>query len=88
MEIATFVELISTLGFPIALVVAMGWFIWKIYKKSEQREDALRSQIIESQKVNAQAIQTITLYAERLGVIEEDIKEIKSDVASIGHKIN
>ena len=83
MEIATIVELISTLGFPIALVIAMGWFIWTIYKKSEQREDALRSQIIESQKVNAEAIHTITLYAERLTVIENDIKDVKQDVSTL-----
>ena len=83
MEIATIVELISTLGFPIALVIAMSWFIWTIYKKSEQREDALRSQIIESQKVNAEAIHTITLYAERLTIIEEDIKDVKHDVNTL-----
>lgn len=80
MEINAFVELISTVGLPIALVIAMGAFIWKIYKRSEKREDDLRAEIIENQKVNAQAIQTITLYAERLGVIETDVKEIKHDV--------
>lgn len=83
MELSTMVELISTLGLPIALVIAMGWFIWTIYKKSEQREDALRSQIIESQKVNAEAIHTITLYAERLTVIENDIKDVKQDVNTL-----
>lgn len=86
MDVATIVDLISSLGFPIALVIAMGWFIWTIYKKSEQREDALRSQIIESQKVNAEAIHTITLYAERLGVIEEDIKDVKHDVNTLLNK--
>lgn len=86
MDIHTLLEAIGTLGFPIAIVIAMGWFIFRIYKKSEQREDALRAQIIESQKVNAQAIQTITLYAERLGVIEEDIKEVKQDVNLLLHK--
>lgn len=87
MEImGTFVELITTLGFPIALVIVLCWFIWKIYKKSEQREDALRAQIVESQKVNAEAIHTITLYAERLGVIEEDIKEVKSDIGLLLRK--
>lgn len=86
MEYAWFTELISTVGFPIALVIAMGWFIWKIYKKSEQREDALRSQIVESQRVNAEAIKTITLYAERLGNIENDIKDVKQDVNTLLHK--
>ena len=83
MELATVVELISTVGFPIAVCIALGLFIWKIYKKSEQREDALRSQIIESQKINAEAIHTITLYAERLTVIEEDIKDVKHDVSTL-----
>lgn len=77
---SNFVELIGTLGFPIALVVVLCWFILKIYKKSESREDALRSQIAESQRVNAEAIHTITLYAERLNVIENDLKDVKTDV--------
>ena len=77
---SNFVELIGTLGFPIALVVVLCWFILKIYKKSESREDALRSQIVESQRVNAEAIHTITLYAERLNVIENDLKDVKTDV--------
>lgn len=81
MDMTLLVELIGSYGVPIALVIVMSWFIWKIYRKSEQREDALRAQIIEYQKVNAQAVQTITLYAERLGVIEEDIKEVKSDIS-------
>ena len=86
MEITTIVELIGAVGFPIVAAIGMGWFIWKLYKKSEQREEALRSQIIEGQKINAEAIHTITLYAERLGVIEEDIKEVKQDVNILLHK--
>lgn len=83
MELATMFDMISTLGFPMACVIAMGWFIFKIYKKSEKREDALRAQIVESQRVNAEAIHTITLYAERLTVIEEDIKDVKHDVSTL-----
>lgn len=83
MEVTTITELITTLGFPIAVCIALGWFIWKIYKKSEDREDALRAQIIESQQVNAEAIHTITLYAERLTVIEEDIKDVKHNVNTL-----
>lgn len=86
MDINTILDLIGTVGFPMACVIVMGWFIWKIYKKSEQREDALRAQIVESQKVNAQAIQTITVYAERIGNIENDIKDVKNDVNTLLHK--
>lgn len=74
------VDLIGNVGLPITLVIAMGWFIWTIYKRSEKREDVLREQVIDSQKVNAEAIHTIALYAERLATIEEDVKEVKHDV--------
>lgn len=86
MDFKLMAELVTALGFPIVMCGVLGWFIWKIYKKSEDREDALRSQIVESQKVNAEAIHTIALYAERLGVIEEDLKDVKHDVSILIHK--
>lgn len=85
MDIKLIIEMIGALGFPIVVAGVLGWFIWKIYKKSEDREDALRAQIAESQKVNAEAIHTIALYAERLGTIEEDLKEVKHDVNILIH---
>ena len=88
MDYTIFVELIGTVGLPIALVIAMGMFIYKIYKKSEEREDALREQISNCQLTNAEAIKTLALYAERLGVIESDIKEVKQDVMLISERIH
>lgn len=87
MDVSIFVDLISTVGLPVALVIAMGAFIWKIYKRSEKREDELREEIKTNQATNAQAIATLGLYAERLGVIEEDIKEVKQDVLIIAEKV-
>ena len=70
-------ELIGTVGFPIALVLILLWFIYKVYKRSEERENQLRSEITANQETNAEAIKTLALYAERLGVAEQDVKEIK-----------
>lgn len=81
------VELISSLGFPLTAVLAMGWFIYKIYKKSEDREASLMEEIKENRKINAQAIETISLYAERLTHIEDNVAEIKDDVILIKQKI-
>ena len=78
MEIATIAELITTLGFPIACVIALGYFVWKIYKRSEVREDTLMTEIGETRAINAQAIDTIAHYAEKLEIIQEDVKEIKT----------
>ena len=71
-------ELISNFGFPIALVIAMGFFIWKMYKQSVTREDKLMAEITECRVVNDKAIETLSVYAERLCVIETDVKEIKN----------
>ena len=88
MDIKLIAEIVGALGFPIVVTIALGWFIYRIYKKSEDREEALRSQILESQKVNAEAIHTIALYAERLATIEEDVKDVKHDVNILIHKQN
>lgn len=71
MELA--VELISSVGFPIACVVGLGWFIWNIYKQSVEREDRLM-------EVNEKAISTIAKYADRLDEIQTDVQIIKQDM--------
>ena len=80
LEGISIIELISTLGFPIVAVIAMAWFIFKIYKRSEEREDALREEIKENREVNAKALETIAKYAEKLDTIQQDISEIKTDI--------
>lgn len=80
MDVATIVELITNLGFPMACVIAMGAFILKIYKKSEEREDKLMSEIEENRKINADAIATIGKYAGSIDEIKHDISEIKNDI--------
>lgn len=77
MDINTITSLIGTVGFPIVCCLALGFFIWKVYQQSVKREEKLMGEIAENRAVNEKAISTLTLYAERLGVIEEDVKEIK-----------
>ena len=83
MDVATIVELITNLGFPIACVIALGAFVLKIYKKSEDREDKLMLEIEENRKINADAIATIGKYASSIDEIKHDISEIKSDITII-----
>ena len=82
MDITVIGELIANFGFPIALVIAMGFFIWKIYQQSVTREEKLMQEIAENRAVNDKAIETLTLYAERLGNIETDVKEIKQIITT------
>ncbi|MBQ9913525.1 MAG: hypothetical protein IJO73_04785 [Clostridia bacterium] len=85
MEILTaLIELIPTLGFPIVCVIALGAFVFHIYKQTtkenaanmekvqarcKEREEKLYEEIKENREVNAQAIATIAHYAEKLEVI-------------------
>lgn len=87
MEIITFlVEMIPTIGFPIVCVIGLGWFVFKIYKRSEVREDKLLIELTETRKVNAQAIETITKYADNLELIQKDISQIKTDITILTSK--
>lgn len=80
MDITLITELITTLGLPVALVIAMGYFIYKIYKKSEDREDKLMDSLKECRDINADAIATIGKYAGTLDTIQKDIADIKTEI--------
>lgn len=69
-------EVISQLGFPVACVIALGYFVWVLYKASVAREERLM-------EVNEKAIDTIAKYADRLDEIQEDVQVIKDDVTKI-----
>ena len=77
MDIAMIGDLISNFGFPIVLVLVMGLFIWKMYQQSVTREEKLMNELAACRAVNDKAIETLSVYAERIGVIEADVKEIK-----------
>ena len=84
-------ELISNLGFPIACVIGLGYFvqyIWKQYTEQMKtnmaqlqerclaREEKLYEQLTLSEEVNKKAIETLATYS-------VDIEDIKSTVDDI-----
>lgn len=89
MDLSILTELIANFGVPIALVIAMAWFVFKIYKDTSAstaaREEKLYKEIEKNQEINEKALETLNCYAVRLGVIEKDIKEIKNDISHIAN---
>lgn len=100
MDISTLSTAIGTLGFPIVCVIAMAWFIYTMVKKSNEqnatnmknlqdrclaREEKLYEEIKENREINAKAIATISLYADKLDAIQNDVKEIKEDMIKLTH---
>lgn len=82
------IGLLETFGLPVALVIAMGLFIYRLWQQSVEREKTLMAEITQNRLVNEKAIETITLYAERLGHMETDIVDIKNDVSTIKNNLN
>ena len=101
MSLEHITQLITSLGFPIVCVIAMGWFIYKFYndgqkqnaenmekvqERCKEREEKLYAEIKENREVNAKAIDTIAHYAEKLDTIQHDIHDIKNDITVIKAK--
>lgn len=87
MEIATIETLIANNGFPIACVLALGWFVFKFYtdstKQSIQRENELMTFIKEEQVQMQSLVATNAEFVEVLNCYKSDIEKIKHDVSDI-----
>lgn len=87
MDLTTFTELISTLGFPIACVIGLGVFVFIIYKntttESKTREEKLYSFLEDSAAINAKFAEIIARYETKLDEIKQDVKDIKTDIIEI-----
>lgn len=101
MEVATITEVITTLGFPIALCIALGWFIFKIYTdttrqskenmdavqaRCKEREEKLYIQLEKQNEINGRFAEIIAQYDVKIEEIKTDVKEIKEDVLLIKAK--
>lgn len=58
----------------------------KVQARCKEREEKLYQEIKENREINKKAIETIAHYAEKLDNIQEDIKEIKTDITIIMSK--
>ena len=87
MDVNTVQTLITSLGFPIVCVVALGWFIYNAFEKftaqAEKREEKLYTVIAQAQETNERLTQTNAEFVSVLNTYKSDLDEIKSDVSEI-----
>lgn len=55
----------------------------QVQKRCKEREDKLYEEIKQNREINAKAIETIAHYAEKLDNIQEDVRDIKTDITII-----
>ena len=87
MAINTIQTLVTSLGFPIVCVMALGWFIYKAFEKftaqSEKREEKLYTVISQAQETNERLTNTNAEFVAVLNTYKSDLDEIKADVSEI-----
>ena len=81
------VQVISTVGFPIACCLGLAYFVFKVYndfsKKCEDREDKLYAIINECQKQMADAIETNSKFVSQLEDMNREVESMSKDVEDI-----
>ena len=91
MDVSNITQLITSLGFPIVCVVAMAYAMWKVYTRSEdrneQREDKLYKVISDAQVQNKELSDTNAKFVTILESYESDLDGIKTDVTDIKNKL-
>ena len=87
MDVNTIQTLITSLGFPIVCVIALGWFIYKAFEKftsqAENREEKLYTVIAQAQETNERLSKTNTEFVAVLNTYKSDLEDIKADVTEI-----
>ena len=87
MDVNTVQTLITSLGFPIVCVIALGWFIYKAFEKftsqSEKREEKLYTVIAQAQETNERLSNTNAEFVSVLNTYKSDLEDIKADVTEI-----
>lgn len=75
--------IISDLGFPVACVIACGWFILKLWQNQMEDKEKLYDELAKARETTNQAIETIKIYADKLDNIQSDIIDIKTKVETL-----
>ena len=85
------VNIISTVGFPIACAVGLGIFIYKAYEKMSEmnqlREQKLYDMLDQTQKQLKKATEINASFVEVLSDFRNDITKIQDDIQEIKHEI-
>ena len=83
----TWTNIISTVGFPIAVCIALGFFVYTFYKdytkQSNEREDKLYEIIAVSHANNEKLTEANKGFVSVLETYKNDITEIRHDISDI-----
>lgn len=83
----TWTSIVNTVGFPIACVIALGFFVYTFYKdytkQSTEREEKLYEALAQSHANNEKLVEANKGFVSVLETYKADITEIKHDITDI-----
>lgn len=82
MDVNMIQTLIQTLGFPIVMVGACAFFIWKMYQVQIQDKERLYEELGKAVAANNKFAEIISTYTVKLDNIQKDVEEIKDKVGA------
>lgn len=82
MDISVIEQLFTTLGTPIVVMVAAGFFIWKLWQQQVSDKERLYEELGKSIEANHKFSEIISTYTAKLDAIQDDVKEIKEKVGA------
>lgn len=81
MDVNILQQAIQSLGFPITMVAACSWFIWKMYQVQIQDKERLYTELGKAISANERFSEIISTYTSKLDAIQDDVQEIKEKVS-------
>ena len=95
MDISAITSLFTTLGFPVACVIGLGFFIWVMWKNTREdnakamsqlqerclaREERMSKQLDKNESILQKSIETLAFYEAHITRIEDDVQDIVATV--------
>lgn len=77
MDITVIQQLISSLGFPVVMVGACGFFIWKMYQVQITDKERLYTELGKAIAANEKFAEIISTYTDKIDMIQLDVRQIK-----------
>lgn len=91
MDMGAFQTFLTDFGFPVACVVFLGWFIFKIWMNQQQqnvtREEKLYDSLGKAQVINQELTKSNSEFVSVLNAYKVDLEEIKANVSDIKERI-
>lgn len=84
MEVTVIAELVSTVGFPIAIVAVLLWFVFKLQQESVAREETIRT---DAKTREEQLFNVITAFEEKLNDVAMTLVKVTDALTSLTERV-